>query len=52
MPGMFCSLAKETRSLILLAPSNIEYSEWQCKCANGVAGKKLPPPCFKDGGGT
>jgi hypothetical protein len=36
-------LAKEMRSRIRLAPSSIEYSEWQCKCAKGVAVNPLLP---------
>jgi hypothetical protein len=42
-PGMFWSFAKEIKSRIRLAPSSIEYSEWQCKCAKGVAVKPLLP---------
>src|SRR4051794_21547020 len=41
---MFWSLAKEMRSRIRLAPSSIEYSEWQCKCAKGGPAHPLPPP--------
>jgi hypothetical protein len=52
-PGIFWFLAKEMRSRIRLAPSSIEYSEWQCKCAKGVAVNPLLPYvslCYTAGG--
>src|SRR3712207_1526464 len=41
---MFSALAKETRSLMRLAPSSIEYSEWQCRCANVPPEEPAKPP--------
>jgi hypothetical protein len=32
-----------------LAPSSIEYSEWQCKCAKGVTVKELLPYVLPNG---